>query len=114
MEADETPAECAEREFQEEMGIPVRIGALWYVGENLYLRKGKPVQEIIFYFHGNVDMPLPEDRPISTCEANLSANLLSPAHLQQERCLPPLLFSHLLEVRAKGPSQIEYIREGGF
>lgn len=114
MEENETPAECAAREFQEEMGIPVRIGALLYVGENLYLRRGKPVQEILFYFQGNTDSPLPEDSPIPTREAHLSATLLSPKRLRQERCLPPLLFARLLENGSEGPSQIEYIREGGF
>jgi 8-oxo-dGTP pyrophosphatase MutT (NUDIX family) len=111
METGETPAECAAREFEEEMGISVRIGALWFVGENLYLRRGRPVQEILFYFEGSPDSPLSEGCPISTREAHLYAMLLSPSRLRQERCLPPLLFKRLLEVGAEGPAQIEYIRE---
>jgi 8-oxo-dGTP pyrophosphatase MutT (NUDIX family) len=114
MEADEAPAECAAREFQEEIGLPVRIGALWYVGENLYLRRGRPVQEIIFYFQGSTETPLPEGDPIATRESHLSAVLLPPSRLMQERCLPPRLFARLLEDGSEGPRQIAYIREGGF
>lgn len=114
LETDETPAECAAREFQEEMGIPVRIGALWYVGENLYLRRARPVQEIIFYFQGSTETLLPEGDPIATRESYLSALLLPLSRLRQERCLPPRLFARLLEDGSEGPAQFAYIREGGF
>lgn len=111
LEPGETPAACAAREWEEEMGIAVTIGPLWYVGENRYAKNDKRIHEILFYFRAEPPTPLPESGPVPTREAHLRAEMVSREELMQRRCLPPDLFARLLADGPAGPPEMLYIVE---
>jgi 8-oxo-dGTP pyrophosphatase MutT (NUDIX family) len=107
MEPDESPARCAAREFAEEMGIEVKVGPLCYVGENRYRRKNRLVDEIIFYFRGELMRQLPPEG--AAREPHLRFAWLPRSELRCRRCLPPNLFARMLADGPDGPPELLYI-----
>lgn len=109
LELGEQPATAAIRESAEELGINVRIGELWYVGENTYTKKQHRVHEIVFYFAASVT-PIP-DSAVLSAEVHLHARLYAPSVLREERCLPQAVFDRVLEDGPSGPKGVTYIVE---
>ena len=48
------------REFREELGVEVRVGALRWIGENFFPMRGEPCHQICFYYEVYPGDALPE------------------------------------------------------
>ncbi|HEY0607286.1 MAG TPA: NUDIX domain-containing protein [Herpetosiphonaceae bacterium] len=98
LEPDETAIQCLVREMREEFAIAVEVDHLAFVGEGLFLRRGKQMHEIVLYFVAHLVDPEAEVR---SQESKIQARWL-PIEGGLGRLLPQWLRSELPRLAAAG------------
>jgi ADP-ribose pyrophosphatase YjhB (NUDIX family) len=98
LEPDETATQCLVREFREEFGVEIDVDQLVFVGEGLFLRRGKRMHEIVLYFVARLVDPQAE---VQSREEHIQARWL-PIEGGLGRLLPQWLRHELPRLAAAG------------
>lgn len=98
LEPDETAIQCLVREMREEFAIEIDVDHLVFVGEGLFLERGKRMHEIVLYFVAHLVDPEVEVR---SQEQGIQARWL-PLEGGLGRLLPQWLRGELPRLAAAG------------
>lgn len=62
LEPDETAIQCLVRELREEFAVAIEVDHLAFVGEGLFLKRGRQMHEVVLYFVAHLVDPEAEVR----------------------------------------------------
>lgn len=101
VEPGESSEEALAREFEEESGLKVRVGAFLMANENRFVQKGKPRHEVNLVFHvEHGSGPWPDTCP--SLEDHIAFDWVDLAAVQEARILPTAMAAWLA---AGGPGE---------
>lgn len=98
LEPDETAIQCLVRELREEFAVTIEVDHLAFVGEGLFLKRGKQMHEIVLYFVAHLVDPEAE---VQSQESKIQARWL-PVAGGLGRLLPQWLRNELPRLAAAG------------
>lgn len=113
VEPGETAADALAREFTEETGLRVRVGALILANENLFEQRGKPRHEYSLVFHvEHADGPWPDQVP--SLESKIAFEWIEPAAAPEANLVPPAMLAWVMaggSESADGPQWVSHTQE---